>query len=220
MTITHLQPYARLLLSGAVIFAVLATVAAASSALLQTNNVTAAGNDFSVATGDILEIAADVSNTPGTYATTLPDAFNAAGMVPGDTREFKFWLQNKTTQDVELHLFADLADYLYQHDGGNITSDDTDLDSKMKVQFACDVINSVNDGDTLQQSLSTWTTAASTKKPFDQNGGPAVLGADSSTNQAQCTMTVTLDSTSIAEGDSVQFDALFSGQQVLESPAP
>lgn len=219
MTITHLQPYARLLLSGAVIFAVLATVAAASNALLQTNNVTAAGNDFSVATGDILEIAADVNNGPGTYGVELPDAFNAAGMVPGDTREFKFWLHNKTTQDVELHLFADLADYVFQHDGGNIESGATDLDSKMKVQFACDVINS-GQGSTLDQTLTTWTTMASIKKPFDQDGGPAVLGADSSTNQAQCTMTVTLDSSSIAEGDSVQFNALFSGEQVLESPAP
>jgi len=200
---------ARLILSAGIIFGVLAAVAAASSALLQTNNATAATNTFSVASGDILQIAPDVNNGPGTYSTNLTNAFNAAGMLPGDTRQFKFWLKNTTADNIQLHLFGNLANYVF--------SGDTDLNSKMKVQFLCDVINTGDDGNTPEQTLSTWTTSPTTgKKMFDQ-GGTAILGTTPTTNQAQCTMKVTLDSSSTDAGDSVQFDAIFNGEQVAPS---
>jgi hypothetical protein len=215
MTLTNTQPVARLIMSAAIIFGVLAAVAAASNALLQTNNATATGNDFSVASADILEIAADVNNGPGPYATTLLDAFNAAGMVPGDTREFKFWLRNTTNDDIELHLFGDLANYVFTHDATSISSTATELDANMKIKFLCDVINSTNDGNTPEQTLTAWTSSAATGKQQFDDEGTVVLGATpSNTNQAQCTMRVTLDSDSEDEGDSVQFDAIFSGEQV------
>ncbi len=214
MTTVSLQPIARLVLSAGIIFGVLAAVAATSSALLETNEATATGNDFTVASSDILEIALDVNNGPGAYSTTLTDAFSATNMVPGDTREFKFWLRNTTTNDIELNLFADLANYTFMHDAASITSSNTELDSKMKVQFLCDVIGSGSDGNTLDQTLTSWTTSTTTKKQFN-DGGTAVLGATAATNQAQCTMKVTLDASSEDEGDSATFDAIFSGEQIV-----
>jgi hypothetical protein len=232
MTLSQLQPYTRLLLSGALIFAVLAAVAGASSALLQTNTATAEGISISSATPDILRIGPDedgneIVDDPNDYATTL-SGFASDGLVPGEEETFPFMLRNISDNDIDLHLFADIAAQTYSDLSASptpspLTSGQTDIDTKLNVKFFCNVKGgSTNDGSTVEKTLSSWSTTVTPLNAQFNEGGTAILEpAGSGKDQAGCTMTVRLDETATDGNHNASFDALFTGRQVpVPSPSP
>lgn len=218
MNVPPLRPTLRLLTSGLVIFGALAGVVGVSRAVLVTNVASATNNTFSTGTAS-LAIAPDVNGTAGTYSTTIP-GFSATGLMPGETKTFKFWLKN--TSAIDLNLFADTTNTTYKNGADPITTTGTDLDTKMKLVFNCDVRNSTADGSTPTKTVGTWETTV-TPDQFDV-GGVAKLGSTSTTsNEAQCTMVVTLDSDSASANQTAIFDAQFTGQQIATptaSPTP
>lgn len=212
MKLPQFSPLLRLATSGALVFGVLAAVAGVSSALLTTNTVTAAPNTFSTGTAS-LEIGSDSGGGPVGYGLTIPGP-TESNLVPGDTRVFTFWLRNTSSTAIDLHLIGDLANYVFKNGATVITDGDTDLDSKMKVIFNCDVEGSSNDGSTLDKTLTSWSTSTpSGDEKFDQ-GGTAVLGSTPATDEAKCTMSLKLDSTSVSTNHTAIFDAIFHGEQV------
>lgn len=211
MTYANILPTARLLGSGAIVFGVLAAVAGISSALFTSSPATATPNTFATGSAN-LQIASNSGSNPVLpYGTSIPGA-SVTGLTPGESEDFVFWLKNSSTDNMELDLAADLA---------NIVKP-SDLDSKLKVKFSCDVKASSTterDGDTTEKTLTTWDT----DPPEQMNQGadtiPGRLGKNGTANgagsdEAKCTMTTTLDESSTSSNTSASFDAVFTGTQV------
>lgn len=222
MTLTALNPMARLALSGAVVFAVLAAVAGASSALLTSNNVSVP--DITLASGTAaLQIAEDI-NSDGNdddseeYLDAIAAGPDFTGLIPGGTpATYKFFLKNNSvSSEVDLRLFADLSDFVF-------VPDPTDLDEFMKVGFYCEQIgDAANSAHTLSQNFLAsdtggWGTDLVPKEElFDRldvgTDGTAIVLEKG--ERARCTMTAMLESDSESSGHEVTFDATFTGEQV------
>jgi hypothetical protein len=209
MTLTAAAPMMRLVVSGLVIFAVLAAVAGVSGALFTSAPAIATDNTFTTGSAD-LQIASDVSNAPGTYGSSIPGA-DVSGLLPGDEETFTFWLKNNSAGDLELDLAAALT---------NISAaTGTDLESNLTVNITCDNSSANRDGGTGAQNITDW--AAETSAVSLNDGHHALsgrLGASNATNgsgtdESKCTMTATLASASTAAAQTVSFDAEFTGTQ-------
>lgn len=191
------------------VFGVLAGVAGVSRALFTSAPATATANSFSTGSAD-LQIASDVSNSPGTYGTSIPGA-TVSDLTPGKTSTLVFWLKNNSSGDMELDLASDLA---------NVTAGT--LGSSLNIKFTCDNKTSsstARDGETSNKTLTAWDTDAAEPVNQGTDTTPGRLGPNGTANgsgsdEAKCTMTTTLDPTSNSQGASASFDAVFTGTQV------
>lgn len=210
MTIAAITPMARMLLSFALVFAALAAVAGISNALFTSEPAIADENTFTTGSADLL-IAPDATGTPGTYSNTIPGA-SVAGLTPGETETFVFWLKNDSDDTMELDLTGDLTNI------SDLTG--TDFSTTMLIDFGCDVQNSTaRDGSTPIKALGTWDTDLAQTLDDGHHAlsgilGPSDLTNGTGTDEAKCTMTVSLDESSTSENSTASFDAEFIGTQV------
>jgi hypothetical protein len=203
---------ARLVISGAVVFATLAGVVGVSRALFVSAPATATDSTFSTGSANLL-IASDAGVLPGTYGASIPGA-NVTDMTPGEERTFTFWLKNDSPGNMELDLASDLADI-------SLTPS-TDLGTALSLDFDCDVKNSTNrDGETPVKNVNAWDADAAepVDDPVDASTtrgqlGPSGAADGVGTDEAECVMTTALDSGSTAQSATASFDAVFTGTQV------
>ncbi len=227
MNVSTLQPIARLLLSAGIVFGVLAAVAATSSAIFQSNPAKVAGSTFSTGSADLL-IAPHAGTGPGTYSTSTPGA-TITDLIPGQQKNFDFWLKNAGQGDIELNLTGDVTNIvLTDKNNQTLTADATDLDTSLKILIKCDVMNTtLRDGASTVKDLATWNTdapeALDETTVISANITPGRLAKNDGTNngtgpdEAHCTMTATLENSSTANATSASFDAEFVGTQAQAS---
>ena len=98
--------------------------AAFSDSATQTNNTFAVGSAN-------LEIANDVSNSPGAYGESITGP-SYSGLTPGDANSFTFWLKNNSTASVDLSLTADVSAINPAADG------DQEVDNSLLISWVCD----------------------------------------------------------------------------------
>lgn len=206
--ILTMQPSLRLLMSGLVIFATLAAVAGVSSALFTSEPAIADDNTFTTGSADLL-IAAD-DGLFG-YGSSIAGA-DVSGLTPGEEANFTFWLKNASDDTMELDLTGDLTDI------SDLTG--TDFDTTMSVAFSCDVKNSTSrDGGIAAKNLGTWDTDPAASMDDGHHAlsgalGPSDVTDGSGSDEAECTMSVTLDESSTSQDSTASFDAEFVGTQV------
>ena len=231
MTLTQINPMARLVFSGAIVFAVLAAVAGVSGALFTTNPATATANSMSTGNAE-LQIAHDNgTETPGPveYGETITGFDPADGLVPGGpAQEFNFWLKNNSDASVDLNLFADLSGFTFFDNSGETPEDlgsgggGTDIDANLEVGFSCASQGEPEvTGSTPTKTLlgtGGWSNAvAALGDQFVE--AAVVLTPDDDIpgdgdDEAFCTMTVSLKEGAEDANHSATFDAVFKGQQV------
>lgn len=167
-----------------------ATFAAFSS------QATSANNTFATGTADLL-IAEDVSGNPGTFGSSITGP-NFTGMLPGDSKDFLFWLKNGSTSPTSLALTADVS---------AINSAANALDDSLLVSWTCDTNFNNSLGD---------ETATSEFSPRDWlDGGSASIVTLPQSQQMYCKITGRLPSTAdnTVSGMTVDFDAIYDGVQ-------
>lgn len=205
-----LRPTLRLVFSAAMIFAVLAAVAGVSSALFTSAPAIASDSTITTGSADLL-IAEDTGSGPGTYSALI-DGADITGLTPGETEEFSFWIQNTSTDTIELDLAADLTNI------SDLT--DTDFGTTMMVGLECDVqTTGTRDGSILAKSLGTWDTDLAALLDDGHHALSGILGpsgpADGTgTDEAKCTMTIALDEASTSDSSAASFDTELVGTQV------
>ncbi len=162
---------------------------------------TATLDNNTFATGDAeLQIAPDVTNAPGTYASSIT-GFSATGLIfPGYSENFKFWLKNTSASSISLDSIAKFVD---------VTGGSELLQDALQVTFTCTRI-----GD------SVVTVAG----PFSVNAWEAgqapvgtLLGGNVAASEAQCVMNATLplSADNTVQNSTVSFDAKFDATQVV-----
>ncbi|MEX1997408.1 MAG: TasA family protein [Candidatus Andersenbacteria bacterium] len=216
MTLTNIHPTMRLLVSGAVILAVLAAVAGVSSALFSD---TATLENSTFATGNVDLLIAQEGNSPVAYLNSIQGPV-VENMLPGQTSEFEFWLKNNSSAESEVSLDLSVLIENIQ----TLPANSTDIKEDLSVGFSCDVGDdgeTLGDGSVDAKPLSDWENDGGIP-----TGGLGTLGPNDGTvdgegsDEARCTMTATLDINSEATNKSVNFDAEFTGTQSTPEATP
>lgn len=201
----------KILISGFSIFSALALMGGSAFALFS-SQATSQNNTFATGNAD-LQIAEDIlPGDPDIYGSNIPaPAVDQAGIFPGFTQGYKFWLKNNSTSTISLDLNTTFDDVVII--GGSPT-----LADELTAQFTC-----VSDTD----SNGSFDTTIATTGTSSINGWDAgssamgTLGPNDATSDGQgadetlCTMTVSLpgSSTDTVAGASLRFDGVFNGTQ-------
>lgn len=165
-----------------------------------TSQATSTGNTFSSGNAD-LQIASDTGSGPGVFGTTLADAFNVTGIMPGYDEVHRFWLKNASTATIDLASLADVSAYTAPD------PEDLALADNLLVSWRCDLSNGNDLAD------ETYSAEFSVKDWFD--GGNASLGTITHNDEMICEMRTrvlaSVDDT-VASGV-VDFDVVYDATQ-------
>lgn len=188
----------KIALSGLSIMAALTILAGATYAAFS-DFVTATGNTFAVGNAD-LQIALDNSGAPGTYGDTIPGP-TFSGIIPGQTKNYVFWLKNASTSATPLDLTADINAIDPTDDGAQT------IDNTLLVSWTCDTDH--------DNSLANNTPTAEFSPRDWLNGGNAGVGALTPGQQMECELNGRLPDTAdnTVAGQTVSFDARYDGNQ-------
>jgi spore coat-associated protein N len=170
-----------------------------------TDTASSTGNTFSTGNAD-LQIAADVEGAEA-FSNSITGP-NFSGIVPGEIKEFTFWLKNNSSGTINLDLTADVSAITPSSDV------EQTIDNALLVSWVCDLSGDGNLADetpTSKFSPREWLT-----------GGNAGLGSLTPSEQMICRMFGELPSSAdnTLAGQSVSFDAVYNATQVTPTPTP
>jgi len=186
----------------------LALLGGATFALFS-DTATSVENTFSTGNAS-LPIANDVES-PGLYGDSIAGV-SFSDIAPGFSEDKDFWLKNNSDGDFEMDVTVDLASIVAG----------PDLGDDLMVGFRCDTDqDGLGTGDTViaAKSVNTWgTDPAVDLATIGAHQDPEVGAGDvSDQDELLCRMTASLD-VSVGDevaGESVTFDGVFDGTQVL-----
>lgn len=164
-----------------------------------TDQASSTNNTFSTGNAD-LDIAPDTGTGPGGFAETISGP-NFTGIIPGETRNFDFWLRNNSSTALGLDLLADISAI------NPVLDADQEIDNVLLISWNCDT--------DLDLSLGN-NTPTSEFSPRDWlNGGDESVGSLASGTQMFCRMIGRLPSTAdnTVAGETVVFDAVYNASQ-------
>lgn len=200
----------KIAMSALSIMASLAIMGGATFALF-TDTATSQNNTFS--TGNASLLIAPAGASPGTYGESIPaPAINELNIVPGFSKDYKFWLKNDSSSAISLNLTATFDDV--------VTTVNPDIANQMTVQFTCrsDTDNNISLDTVIATSgtfsVNTWDAGSDSLGTLGLNDGDSDgTGPD----EAECTMHVALPSglDNTYANSSVMFDGVFDATQVV-----
>lgn len=162
------------------------------------DTATATANTF--ATGiAALKISQDNSG-PVSFLDTIPGP-NFAGIIPGQTKNFDFWLKNESDTAITLNLTADVNAI------SPLDDPTQDIDNVLLVSWNCDT--------DLDNDLGNNTPSAEFSPRDWLNGGNASVGSLNTGQQMFCRMSGRLPSTAdnTVAGETVAFDVIYDATQ-------
>ncbi|KKU92465.1 MAG: hypothetical protein UY21_C0001G0088 [Microgenomates group bacterium GW2011_GWA1_48_10] len=160
---------------------------------------TATNNSFTTGNAD-LKIATDPMADPLTDYVDNIAGFSDTGLFPGYSKDYKFWLRDASTAAIGLDNTVKVTGLT-----GNVT-----LQSEITLGFSC-----TRGGDSVVTTVPDTTLASLSVTPASLNSLlPGDLTANGGgTDEALCTMTVKVPTTSTVTSDSVGFNLVFDATQ-------
>lgn len=164
-------------------------------------SASATSNTFATSTAELL-ISSDPSGTEGTFSPTV-DGQDFSGVLPGQTKTFNFWLKNNSS-DMAMSLVADVSAIVDADDSSQ------QLDNQLLVSWTCD-----SDGD---NSLGDETPSPEfSPRDWLVGGNASILASLPASTKRFCQMTGRLPSTATndAAGETMSFDVMYDGTQIV-----
>lgn len=184
-------------MSGLSIVAALTIMGGATFAAFS-DSATTTANTFATGNAD-LQIAVN-STDPLVFSDSIAGP-NFSGILPGQTKNFDFWLKNNSTATLTLDLTADVSSITPSEDGAQ------GIDNALLISWVCDSNGNNSLGDespTAEFSPRDWL-----------NGGNASVGSLAAGAQKFCRMSGRLPSSadSTVANQSVAFDVRYDATQ-------